>query len=55
MRTTETQYVTTPGQVKAYFIGRWGNIKVSEMTERQCDEYVALMSSVKAEMRRVAA
>lgn len=36
----------TAAQAKRYFIERWGNVKVSEMTHIQCAMYNAVMESV---------
>ena len=38
----------TKRQAKEYFIERWGNVKVSEMTHMQCAMYRAVMRSVEA-------
>lgn len=36
----------TAAQAKRYFLERWGNVKVSEMTHMQCAMYNAVMDSV---------
>ena len=38
----------TRKQARAYFIERWGNVKVSEMSHLQCAMYRAVMRSVEA-------
>ena len=38
----------TRAEAKRYFISRWGNVKVSEMTHMQCAMYRAVMRSVEA-------